>query len=70
MFVKYFLVKIKIMKKIMYLWDVFFTLVDIYQLKAYVLLKSRISVEEVRLSNLQKQDNIKLEDNNTWEDIK
>jgi len=70
MIVKYLVIKIKILSKIIWLWDVFFTLVDNCQLKGYILLKSRLSVETVRLSDLQKYDNINVEEFDTWEDIK
>ena len=70
MSVKFLEIKIKIMSKILYLWDVFFTMVDIYQLKVYIHVKNTISTQKVRLSDLKKYDKLSVEEFDSWKDIK
>ena len=64
--------KIKILRKFLYLWDVFFTLIDIYQLKLYYKLRKFTDNLELR-SKMSKKLTPKIGDITPltgWDEVK
>jgi hypothetical protein len=59
--------KIKLLTKLIYWWDVFFTLVDIYQLKVYMWLRKKRT--EAQTIEIIREKYKKCQDYASWEDV-